>query len=392
MPAFRLVVPVLLLVLASCSGGPSESDLQEMAALFAAQADNDSNRAVALLPDALAGVSDIDVEAHRELQRWLNHEAIDAAAVRSAYAAYASDHPREPGAQYLLGRLSDGKAAVELFRKSLEVDPEFAWGHRAVGLASLAEGDSNSAVDHLEKAVAARPDWNDLYYRLGQAWHLHGDWEKALTYFKQDLALQQVAPQGSLEAGTVSGPNPDRIRQIGIWNERAVNVLDLQLTLGKTPDSEILDRVLTAPHAGMLPKLIRICLRIGDMDRAADLVDRFWDQNPDANVVYIDILISGDSVYQACATQEDDLAFMAGHFSRGTPQILTDAFAIRRSAEGVEELLASNLSLPLSGDAPPDVLIRSITDWETIVPHDQLEYFDVRQAWLDFIRWPEENR
>jgi tetratricopeptide (TPR) repeat protein len=377
MPVSRLAVLVLALVLSSCSGGSSETDQQELADLFVAQAADEPTTAVSRLSAALEGVSGIDVERHRELQRWLNRSGADMKAVAAAYRTYAASHPGEPGAHYLSGRLLEGEAVITAFRKALEVDPDFAWGHRALGLASLAQDDSNAAVDHLEKALAAKPEWTDLYYRLGQAWYAHSDWKKAIRWFKQDLAL--LDPQNEDQRST--------------WLERGLDLVELQLRASQPFDQALFDQLLNTNLDIASSSLIRIGVRVNRNDIVSNAIERFWKRYPEVDRVVLDQLVSADAVYVAVMYRDLDWQVTGVRVSRTVPPVVTDTFGVRKTDTGYAECVVSDLGRTVGESEVPDPVEFEDLVWQVVGEHSERpEYLSLREKWLDFIRWPEDNR
>lgn len=76
---------------------------------------------------------------------------------------------------FTLDRLDE---AVESAQKSIELNPDYAYGYYVLGLALGARGDFNEALEAHKKAVALNPRWE---FGLGHIYALNGDKENALA-------------------------------------------------------------------------------------------------------------------------------------------------------------------------------------------------------------------
>jgi tetratricopeptide (TPR) repeat protein len=109
---------------------------------------------VALAELARSGQPD-NVEAHRFYQNSLDVE--QSATAIEAYQALAVEHPESAMYQYLVGRLlDDGSPEAEaLFRKALELEPEFAYAHLALGYLLAHRGELVPALEYYDHYAAS---------------------------------------------------------------------------------------------------------------------------------------------------------------------------------------------------------------------------------------------
>ncbi|MCX7944264.1 MAG: tetratricopeptide repeat protein [Deltaproteobacteria bacterium] len=91
------------------------------------------------------------------------------------------------GCDYL--NKNQGRAAFEQFMKAVEMDPEFADGHNALGLMYLGLGDLNRAEKHLKKAISLNPNLPDYYNNLGKVYTEMGRYKDAIENFKKALSF-----------------------------------------------------------------------------------------------------------------------------------------------------------------------------------------------------------
>ena len=76
-------------------------------------------------------------------------------------------------------------AAIENFRKAIELDPEYESAYNGLGTALKIAGDLDGAILNWKKAVEIRPDYGFALYNLGLAHLLKGEKAPALEYLQK---------------------------------------------------------------------------------------------------------------------------------------------------------------------------------------------------------------
>ncbi len=118
--------------------------------------------------------------------------------------ARAPNHPR-PHNALGFALLQSGRVpeAIAEFDEAIRLDPSYAgaWANR--GVARLKQGDAQSAVEQMEKALALSPYEFDaeLYYYLGSALFETGKHESARERFGQALQMRPVYPEAMCSLG-----------------------------------------------------------------------------------------------------------------------------------------------------------------------------------------------
>jgi len=79
----------------------------------------------------------------------------------------------------------DVEKAIQLFRQSLEIDPNFVLAHYDLAVAYRGLGEVEKAIAEYEKALKINPDFPEALSNLGGQYFRQGDIEKAVTYFKK---------------------------------------------------------------------------------------------------------------------------------------------------------------------------------------------------------------
>jgi len=125
----------------------------------------------------LLGVDPASVMAHTNLSLYYNQlgriedaerEAAEAMRAKMGRDAVGRDHDK--GArQKSEAEAADRNRRAEMFRKVLEIDPDDAMGNLGLGELLVEEGRHAKAVDHLERALAADPNYSAALLALGRA-------------------------------------------------------------------------------------------------------------------------------------------------------------------------------------------------------------------------------
>src|SRR6185436_16794575 len=89
-------------------------------------------------------------------------------------------------AEFTLGRNIE---AVQLFKRAIEIDPEFAAAYNNLGAAYNALGRYQEAVVVLSSALRQRPDYAEAHYGLGVAYLNLGEYSKAVKAYQEAVRL-----------------------------------------------------------------------------------------------------------------------------------------------------------------------------------------------------------
>ena len=81
--------------------------------------------------------------------------------------------------------LEDPAAAESELRESISLSPQLAKARVELAILLRKQGKSAEARDHLERAIASRPDLADAYYELGAAWADDEHQDLASEYFEK---------------------------------------------------------------------------------------------------------------------------------------------------------------------------------------------------------------
>jgi tetratricopeptide (TPR) repeat protein len=104
------------------------------------------------------------------------------------------------------------QAAVESFRKALELEPFSEEALRALGTAYNNLGQIDRAEETLRRAVELRPGWWPGYNALGGFYYRHGRYEESLEQFRRVLVLTPDNSVGWSNVGIA-------YFQLGQWDE-----------------------------------------------------------------------------------------------------------------------------------------------------------------------------
>jgi len=76
----------------------------------------------------------------------------------------------------------DYEAAIEYFKKAIELKPDYAKAYYNMAGAYGNNQDYDKAIEYFEKTIELRPDYADAYYYIGYAYELKGDTAKEAEY------------------------------------------------------------------------------------------------------------------------------------------------------------------------------------------------------------------
>jgi tetratricopeptide (TPR) repeat protein len=93
----------------------------------------------------------------------------------------------------LLNKGSVDEAIVQL-KRSVEIDPDYQFGHYNLAAALLEKGEPDEAIPHLRTVLKANPNHPKAYYTLGNALSKKGVVDEAVASYKRALQLQPDFP------------------------------------------------------------------------------------------------------------------------------------------------------------------------------------------------------
>jgi superkiller protein 3 len=118
------------------------------------------------------------------------------------------------------GNTENNDAALENFRKAIELDPRLASAYNGLGGAYKAEGQLDKAISAWEKSLEIDKDYTFPLYNLGVAYLQKGDKNRAVRYFERYLYLnfRNLSPyevkeieELILKCKSLSTPTSDKI-------------------------------------------------------------------------------------------------------------------------------------------------------------------------------------
>jgi tetratricopeptide (TPR) repeat protein len=84
----------------------------------------------------------------------------------------------------------DLKAAIDEYRKAVQLKPHYAEAHSALGAALCDAGDHDSGAQECREAIRLNPDDFAASYHLGNALYYKGDFSDAITHFRAAIRLK----------------------------------------------------------------------------------------------------------------------------------------------------------------------------------------------------------
>ena len=102
----------------------------------------------------------------------------------------------------LLNKGSVDEAIVQL-KRSLEIDPDYQFGHYNLAAALLEKGEPEEAISHLRIVLKMNPNHPKAYYTLGNALSKKGEVDEATASYKRALQLQPDFPDAHTNLGNL---------------------------------------------------------------------------------------------------------------------------------------------------------------------------------------------
>jgi len=107
------------------------------------------------------------------------------------YREILAGFPTDPDAHNRLGRalmeLGHYQAARQSYQEALELDPNHTQAEFNLAYALINQSQTNlpQAIELLEGLAQRRPDYTEVFYRLGEAYRFYGKKEKAAEWYSR---------------------------------------------------------------------------------------------------------------------------------------------------------------------------------------------------------------
>jgi len=140
--------------------------------------------------------------------------------------------PNYARAHYALGNALAARCrldeAIARFQQAVELEPEFAEAHCNLGAALQSRGRIDEALAHYRKALVIKPDYGRVRYNIGTFLAGRQQFDEAITQFQQALKLKPdyvdahhnlawllaTCPQASMRNGTEAIAHAQRANQL----------------------------------------------------------------------------------------------------------------------------------------------------------------------------------
>ena len=142
----------------------------------------------------------------------------------SLYRQLANRYPKEKNAFLDLGLVAqDAPEAIGMYRKALELDPNYSLALNSIGYNFLLLRQFDQAIDSFKKNISARPGDANPLDSLAEAYFQLGRLDDALEYYKKALEIDPSFYGSILATGYIHALREDYSRAIACV-DRAVSV------------------------------------------------------------------------------------------------------------------------------------------------------------------------
>ncbi|MEY2554905.1 MAG: protein O-mannosyl-transferase [Verrucomicrobiota bacterium] len=111
----------------------------------------------------------------------------------TCFRAVIAKNPNSPTARSNLGSTLLKKGSVDeaiiQLKRSVEIDPDYQFGHYNLAAALMEKGEPDEAIPHLRTVLKANPNHWKAYYTLGNALSKKGEVDEATASYKRALQL-----------------------------------------------------------------------------------------------------------------------------------------------------------------------------------------------------------
>ena len=143
-----------------------------------------------------------------------------------------------------LNHKGDSKAAVDSCKQALKIEPDYADAYNNMGIALNDKGDLEVAVDSYKKAVLIQPNYAEAYYNMGITLGNKGNPEAAIDSYSKALKINAgyaAATSNLLSLLTTYVPKKETLNPVVLVNE-AIRKIDIKdITSNVICDDQIVD-------------------------------------------------------------------------------------------------------------------------------------------------------
>ncbi len=174
------------------------------------------------------------------------------------------------------GRLEE---AVAHYRRSLEIEPDYAQSHGNLANALYLLGRDEEAIEHYQRAVELKPDYVNARCNLALALSRRGDYEDAMRQYEHVLEVERDNAAAMNGIAWILCTHPEREKRDG---HRAVTLAKRAAELTEYKKAEVLD-TLAASYAqtGQFEQAERVAslaLELAVKEQNEDLASRVREQ------------------------------------------------------------------------------------------------------------------
>lgn len=117
----------------------------------------------------------------------------------TCFRAVIAKNPNSATARSNLGSALLNKGSVDeaiaQLKRSVEIDPDYQFGHYNLAAALVQKGEPDEAIPHLWTVLKANPNHSKAYYTLGNALSKKGQTDEAVNSYKRTLQLEPDFPE-----------------------------------------------------------------------------------------------------------------------------------------------------------------------------------------------------
>ena len=133
---------------------------------------------------------------------------------------YAEGHNNLGGALYKLGKFNE---AIDSYQRALKIKPNFTEAYNNLGLAFEDLGKFNEAIDSYQRAIKIKPNFTEAYNNLGLAFEDLGKFNEAIDSYQRAIKINPEYAEAYNNLGNVYDIN-DKVDEAILNYKKAIKI------------------------------------------------------------------------------------------------------------------------------------------------------------------------
>ena len=202
---------------------------------------------------------------------------------------YAEGHNNLGGVLYKLGKFNK---AIDSYQRAIKIKPDFAEAYNNLGLAFKELGKFSEAIDSYQRAIKINPNYAEAYNNLGITFNMIGKFNKAIDSYQRAIKIKPDFAEAYNNLGNVYDVN-EKIDEAILNYKKAIKI--------------------NANFAEAYSNLGHLLKEVGKVDEAKDYDNKLLSLKPDDIDHKINTILSITPVVNSV----EDINFFRNEYKKG---------------------------------------------------------------------------